>query len=578
MFVGDATHPYTRHKRVQTLVVVVAFLLLFASLRYPISLTPLYPQGTISPQGVISVKKWLAVLVLTLFFAACGEGVEYAPYAPYEPAEMGVVADDPVYDEAPPAEEPPLPEAVIKPDVVITLSHAPAVRTFDLTALEMARAMGVGWNVGNSMDAFTNRRASETAWNNARIQPELFQVIRAAGFTNVRIPVTWVGHIDDADNFAVSEAWMNRVEEVVNYALDADLYVVINIHHDGNNYFNGGAWLSIEEYPDGLHPNWFGANAPTAAPPVQEEVRARFAAVWEQIALRFRDYDARLLFEGFNELRELGNYGNPVHNSSMQNLNYLNQLFVDTVRATGGNNAYRFLIVAGYNTNANITLSAARGFAMPTDTVPYRLMLSIHFYDPWYFTLNTGNRTVYKWGQELQRIGAPGVDSWGHENHVRSIFGRLYDTFVSQGIPIYMGEYGAHSKFNVDVINHEYRRFWLEYITRAMIDYGMVPVYWDNGNATGGGERFSVVNRNAPEIRYDDLVFAMVRAPYAPARPLFSRQLFNDTFGAYADDPQVRALLDAALLASDAYRGNISLETLAAVEDAWRGLWEVTNG
>jgi len=443
-----------------------------------------------------------------------------------------------------------------------------------MTALEFAVEMGVGWNLGNALDAFSRRRASETAWNNPRIVPEIFHAIREAGFTNVRIPVTWIGHIDDDNDFAVSESWMDRVEEVVNYALDADLYVVINVHHDGNNYFAGGAWLSVEEYPDGLHPNWFAGDGPHN-PPNQEYIRARFTALWRQIAERFRDYDARLLFEGLNELRELGNYDNPFRPSSIQNLNVLNQIFVDTVRATGGNNALRYLIVGGYNTNASITINnyLVGAFIMPSDTVPHRLMLSIHFYDPWNFTLNTNNRRIYKWGDELRQIRDNNVDTWGNEPHVRRIFERLYNTFTAQGIPIYMGEYGVTSKHDVDRVNREYRRYWLEYVTRAMVEFNMVPVYWDNGSISGSGENFGLFDRRHAVPRFEDLVFAIVRAPYAEARPLFSRQMFEETFRPYTrQNPDFRALYNEALAAADAYRENISPQTLAAVEDAYRAL------
>ncbi|MCL2365248.1 MAG: glycoside hydrolase family 5 protein [Defluviitaleaceae bacterium] len=530
-------------------------------------------------------KAWIFFTLLILsvvVLAACGSN-EDAPPIP----EQDEVAYTPPPETLPPQGEPPLatlpielPPQMLSPQDFIpapatVLTHAPAIRTFDLPAIDFARAMGVGWNLGNSMDAFSNRRASETAWNNPRIEPALFHALREAGFTNVRIPVTWIGHIDDDNDFAISEAWMNRVEEVVNYALDADLYVVINIHHDGNNYFAGGAWLSIEQYPDGVHTNWTSPNVPDPSDFLcQETIQARFVAIWAQIAERFRDYDARLLFEGFNELRELGNYNNPLRATSMPNLNTLNQLFVDTVRTTGGNNAYRYLIVAGYNTNAGITMSIVHGFQIPTDTAPYRLMLSIHYYDPWLFSLNTNNHTIIRWGDEVRDIRMPGVDSWGNESHVRNIFGQLYDTFISRGIPIYMGEYGAHDKSTVDPINREYRRHWMEYVTRAMIDYGMVPVIWDNGNfAPSGGERFGIMDRRAFAPRYNDLVYALVRAPYAPARPLFSMQMLHDTFYAYIDNAKVLEVFEEAMVAAHAFRTDMTRENLYIVEELYRELF-----
>ena len=450
---------------------------------------------------------------------------------------------------------------------------AEAEATFNLSALEFSEQMGVGWNLGNSLDAYINGYPSETAWGNPVITQELIQSIKEEGFTTVRIPVTYMNHIDDHNNYQINEAWLDRVQEVVDWVLEAGMYPIINIHHDGNNDYWGGAWLSIEEFPY-ENPNWQWSGLELQLN--QQEIQRKYTRVWEQIALRFEAYDERLIFESANELRELWNYGDPVGPSSMVNLNRLNQIFVDTVRATGGNNANRYLLIAGYNTNLWITSSNHLGFQMPRDSVNDRLMLSIHYYDPWDFALNEDNDEVFKWGEEVNRIGAPNVDTWGHETYVRQSLNELNQKFISRGIPVIMGEYGAVDKSHVDPVAHEYRRYYLEYVTRAMMETGaIVPVYWDNG--WSGDYGFAIFNRHNGEPLHRDLVSGITRAPFYQARPLFSREIFTERFAGYTNDPNVREAYNEALLASDQYRNHQNRDTLATVEAAYRNLVALTK-
>jgi len=444
-----------------------------------------------------------------------------------------------------------------------------AEATFNLSAIEFADQMGVGWNLGNSLDAYINGIPSETAWGNPVVTQDFIQAIKEAGFTTVRIPVSYMNYIDDRNHYQINEAWLNRVQEVVDWVVDAGMYAIINIHHDGNNDYWGGAWLSIEEFPY-ENPNWQWSGLDLQLN--QHEIQRKFGAVWTQIATRFKDYNERLIFESGNELRELWNYGDPVGRSSMPNLNRLNQLFVDTVRTTGGHNSQRYLLISGYNTNLWITSSDHLGFQMPRDTVNDRLMLSIHYYDPWDFSLNEENDDVFKWGDEIHQIGAPHVDSWGHESYVRDALNELNTKFISRGVPVIMGEYGSVDKSHVDPIAHEYRRYYLEYVTRAMVETGgIVPVYWDNGWA--GDYGFALFNRHTGAQIHEDLVTAIVRAPQHRVRPLFSRQLFEETFARYANNsPAVRTAYEQALIAADRYRNHVSRENLVTVETAYRNL------
>ena len=212
---------------------------------------------------------------------------------------------------------------------------AEANNVFDLSAMEFAEELGIGWNLGNSLDAYYNGVSSETAWNNPTITRELIQTVADAGFTTIRIPVTWFGHIDEDNDFEIRPGQLARVREVTEWALDAGMYAIVNVHHDGNLDI-GPSWLYIEDYrhfsSNWQWVDWVGSDVLERIN--QEFIREKFAAVWMQIADYFNDVDGRLIFEGFNELHELWQWGGPTVPTSMYYLNVLNQIFVDTVRAS----------------------------------------------------------------------------------------------------------------------------------------------------------------------------------------------------------------------------------------------------
>lgn len=340
-----------------------------------------------------------------------------------------------------------------------------------LTAVELTDEMGVGWNVGNSLDAV----GGETAWGNPMITRELIDSVKAAGFDTLRLPVAW-SKFSDPENFVIEQSWMNRVEEVVNYALDADMYVIMNIHWD-----NG--WMQ-----------------PTYAE--QEYVNNRLAIMWTQIAEHFEGYDHRLLFAGTNEVMVEGDYGTPTEEYyTVQNS--FNQTFVDTVRATGGNNADRYLVVQGFNTNIDHTVNFAE---IPDDTVQDRLLMEVHYYDPYNFTLNESS-DITQWGSIATDPNA--TESWANESYVDSQFDRMQTHFVEQGIGVILGEYGVISRDNVQ--DHDvYRNYWNEYITQSAVNHDMVPVYWDNGYAGNGG--FAIFDRYNGSIIEPELVDVLTQA------------------------------------------------------------------
>jgi endoglucanase len=337
--------------------------------------------------------------------------------------------------------------------------------------------LGIGWNLGNSLDAV----GGETAWGNPMVTPALIQAVAAAGFKVVRVPVTWVRHFGAGPSFTIEPAWIERVEEIVGYVIDSGMYAIINIHHDGAEG-GDGEWLSLRDSSDML------SAAHDAA------VQAQFVALWQQIATHFASHSDKLLFESMNEIKVGYDKPDPAY---YKTINALNQAFVDTVRATGGNNATRNLVVPGYNTNIEFTLA---GFAAPTDPAPGRLILSVHYYDPWTFA---GSGESHAWG-----MGNPGADTWGQEAHVDQQFEQLKTKYISAGLPVIIGEYGAVHQAEAQ----NYRRYYMEYVTKAAVDRGIVPVYWDNGGKNSGGDGFGLFDRATNQSLYPEILAAVLRA------------------------------------------------------------------
>ncbi|MCP8898300.1 glycoside hydrolase family 5 protein [Gilvimarinus xylanilyticus] len=358
-------------------------------------------------------------------------------------------------------------------------SHSSAVSSepgdFDISSVALTQKLGIGWNLGNTLEAV----GGETAWGNPKATPELMQAVKAAGFDSVRIPVAW-SQFSDPANFIIESAWIDRVEEVVNDALEADLYVMMNMHWDGG-------WMQ-----------------PTYAE--QDYVLGRMDALWEQIALRFADYDERLVFACTNEVMVEGDYGTPTEEYYTVQNGY-NQQCVDTVRATGGNNPHRFLAVQGFNTNIDHTLSF---FTLPEDPADDKLLVEVHYYDPYNFTLNNESQ-VTQWGDEAEDLSK--TETWANEAHADEQFGRMQERFVDQGIGVILGEYGAIHRPNID--HHQrYQIYWNEYITASVLEHGLVPVVWDNG--VTGNTGLGLFDRASAEQAYPELIEAITGAGVNP--------------------------------------------------------------
>jgi endoglucanase len=349
---------------------------------------------------------------------------------------------------------------------------------FSGTSSELLSKLKLGWNLGNSFDAPEN----ETAWGNPAVTPELLQAVAKAGFNVVRIPVTWTLHMGPGPEFKIDPAWLARVAEAVGYVRDAGMYAIVNVHHDGADGFKQVEWLTLND----------GSGAISDAN--NQAVRARFVAVWQQIAAHFAGYGEELWFESMNEIHDGYDKPNPKYFTI---INELNQAFVELVRASGGNNAQRILVVPGYNTNIDHTLA---GFQLPSDPTPGRLILSVHYYDPYLFALQGKKNT---WGK-----ASPGNDGWGQEDFVVTQFDKVKAQFIAKGVPVIIGEYGACHQQGFE----DYRRYYMEYVTKAAVDRGIVPIYWDNGAEGSGGEKFGLFSRSSYAPLHPALLEAMKRA------------------------------------------------------------------
>ena len=341
----------------------------------------------------------------------------------------------------------------------------------DLTSLQLSALMGAGINLGNSLEA----TGGETAWGNPPATQALFNAFRAAGFKSVRIPLSWAQYADANDN--ISATWMARVTQVVNYAHNAGLVAIINIHWDGG-------WM-----------------VPTFAQ--QASVNARIAKFWTQIANNFKASDDTLLFAGTNEVHVDGVYSTPTaENLAVQN--GFNQAFVDAVRATGGNNLARHLVVQGYNTNIDWTVSY---FTVPTDSADKRLMVEVHDYDPYDFTLASSD-AIWQWGSIATNAAA--TETWANEAYIDAEFAKLKSRFVDGlGMPVVLGEYAAQSRLSVDSAQ-TYRTYWDKYLAHSAKTHGAVPIYWDAG-ATGN-HTTGLFNRAAGVQVYPAVVSTIVNA------------------------------------------------------------------
>lgn len=302
------------------------------------------------------------------------------------------------------------------------------------TADEMVADMGTGWNLGNTMEGHNGYVPGETIWQDTVTTKNLIKAVHDMGFHTVRIPVTWGTMI--MDEYTIDDKWISRVQDIVDYCIDQDMYVIINIHHDGDGK-EGWLNLSTEDI---------------------DSVYDEFEDVWRCIAYRFKDYDEHLIFESMNEIASSGNG----YKTDTQMIMNLNQIFVNVVRSTGSNNAKRWLSVPGRMADIEQTTNAKYGFTMPNDFLENRLFVSVHAYDRRFGKEDT--TAVTEFNMEKVMFFSKLCDS-------------LVNSFTSKGIPVILSEYGSVNKNN-----GEQRAYYNEIINYFCKKSGIVPVCWDQGS------------------------------------------------------------------------------------------------
>ena len=353
----------------------------------------------------------------------------------------------------------------------------------------IAHSIGLGWNLGNNLDAHNYGNASETAWGNPASTANTFIGVKNAGFSAVRIPITWLGHIGAAPDYKIEDSYMEYVAKVVGYARDAGLKVIINIHHDGAN---SQYWLNVLESSKNENKN--------------TEVKNQLSAMWKQIATRFKREGDYLIFEGMNEIHDGGwGWGQNLTDGGAQYrvMNEWLQTFVDAVRSVGGENTYRYLGCPGYDTNVDHTINEIK---VPNDVVDNRLLVAVHFYDPYTYTLNN----------EKTEWGHTGVnkENWGNEDNVTNIFSRLKTKFMDNNIPVYLGEFGNVHRSTDRA--EAFRKYYLEYVCKAASDYDLPLFFWDNGGKGTGAEQSGLIDHGTGEYINNgkEIIDAMVDGFY----------------------------------------------------------------
>lgn len=334
-----------------------------------------------------------------------------------------------------------------------------------MSSAEIVNDIKVGWNLGNTLDSYdTNSADTETGWGNPKTTQAMISAVKDAGFNAVRIPVTWSEHM--SSDGTIDSAWMSRVKEVVDYAYNDGMYVILNVHHDDYT------WIT-----------------PTYSE--QANVEKKLMHIWEQICSTFGEYDHHLIFEGMNEPRVVGS-STEWSGGTPEERDVINQLFakfVETVRSTGGLNADRTLIVTSHA--QSITEAAVSDVKVPNDD---HIIVSIHSYAPWDFCGTESDRST--WGSDADKA------------ELDKNFKYLADTFISKGVPVIIDECGSVNKHD----NTADRAAHIEYYVKSAKQNGIKCFIWDNGSVNSDGDNgFGLLNRNDCTWYYPSIVNAIMR-------------------------------------------------------------------
>lgn len=325
------------------------------------------------------------------------------------------------------------------------------------TALELTTLLGNGINLGNTMEAYGHTTLGitspvstyETLWGQPITTQEMIDSMKDAGFDTLRIPIAWTNAMNfESGDYTIGEDYLNRVEEIINYALNANMFVIINDHWDGG---------------------WWGKFG-SATQEIRDAAMNQYISMWTQIANRYKEYDDRLIFESANE--ELGDRlndkdlcpdsGTLSEDECYETTNKINQTFVDTIRSTGGNNEQRFLLIAGYNTD--IAKTCDDRYIMPKDSANDKLLVSVHYYTPWGYC---GNSSLSSWGT---------VNNYEEQNELLAMLTK----FTEQGYGVVIGEYAVALNDDGSVKNNT-SDFFDNFLNNCDM-YGYSPLLWDCSN------------------------------------------------------------------------------------------------
>lgn len=346
-----------------------------------------------------------------------------------------------------------------------------------LSAKKITEMMGIGWNLGNTFDATGGNSGNiysyEQSWGNPKVTPELINAIAAAGFKTIRIPITWEKHISKDGNYTIDAAFLDRVREVVDYAYDCGLFVIINVHHE--------SWVNKKDLD-------------TEYMSTAEEL----GAVWSQVADYFADYDMHLIFEGMNEPRMAGTAKEwSGSKEAYAAVNYLNQVFAETVRANGrGHNNERCLMIPQYAASSSPSIMKQLELPVYNGSTVNNLIASVHGYTPYDFCLS-------------DKMMDFDLDDGSCTGQIDSLFNGICSSLLNKGIPVVLGETGATNKDNTTA-----RENWAYYMAKKGAEYGIPVILWDNGAAgNSGGECHAWIDRKTCEWNYPTVISRFVDAP-----------------------------------------------------------------
>lgn len=339
----------------------------------------------------------------------------------------------------------------------------------DTTAKDLVKNIQIGWNLGNTLDSIDGKRShdpehTETSWGNIITTKAMLKAVAKQGFQAVRVPVTYYDNCDEEAN--IDKEWLDRVEEVTNYVLDSGMYCIIDVHHD----VGMGAWITADKKD-------------------YKTSKKRLKRLWEQIAKRFKDYDERLIFEGFNELINDQNEWENAEDSNYEVTNKLNQVFVDTVRKSGGNNKKRILLV-----NLYAAIGSEKGvklFEMPKDSVKDAIIVGFHSY--------TGNETEFQ-----------------------AICDRMKKKFVDKNIPVIMGEFGTKAEKS-----EEARAAFAGRIVQTAYKAGIVCFWWDDGGSAKSASKvttYALLNRKKLKWYFPEILESLMQVSAGGEVPTFKKE------------------------------------------------------